>query len=444
MLTWQIPGADVTASRQKVHPRHQPGRWRSLRTVISVTLQLVLFALPWLQWQGRQALLLDLPGRKIFLFGLVLHPHDTYFLQILMLLAAVLLFFVSAVAGRMWCGYACPQTIFTQSFIMVERLFEGDRAARLRLDKASWDRNKTLRKLGKFGVWLAMGGWLGLTFAGYYFPIRVLFGELSTGHVSALTAGAVSFFTAVSLFLFGYFREQFCHFVCPYARFQSSMIDSDSLIVGYDEARGEPRGKRNSSARGDCIDCTLCVQVCPMGIDIRKGFQMECIACTACIDACDSVMDKVAQPRGLIRYTALNGQKPQLLRPRVVLYGLLLLALSGLFTYLLLHRSALDLDAVRVVQPGGQLANTTPDGRTANVFKIHLINRQAHARDVTLGAEGLDGAEILGVPTPLRLESGEVRETQALVVLPAGSRRGIHPFQFRAGDSRKEATFVVP
>jgi len=447
-----LPGADITAPRKKVYPRHVHGRFRALRNFFSLILQGLLFLIPWLQWNGRQAVLADLPGRKLYLFGLVLHPQDTYFLHLMLISAALTLFFVSAVAGRMWCGYACPQTIFTQAFIMVERWFEGDRAARMRLDKASWDSHKISRKLGKWAVWSVMGSWLGLTFSGYFLPIRGTVAELLSGQVASSTAAAVAFFTAISLFDFGYFREQFCCYLCPYARFQGAMLDPNSLIVGYDAKRGEPRGKLKDPARGACIDCSACVQACPTGIDIRKGLQLECIACTACVDACDEVMDKIQQPRGLVRYTSLNaleGRKTRILRPRVLIYLILLTGLGSLLSYLIWTRAPLGVDAIRVVRPGGQLAATTPDGHVSNVFKINLINRLAEPEQVWLETDGLPGAQLVGFSNPVTLQAGQVLESQVLVLVPQNSPRGIHRFQFLAHNQKslknwREATVIVP
>lgn len=449
----ELPGSTVTAARKKVYPRHIEGRFRRLRNVASFLLQSLLFVVPWIEWKGRQALLIDFPGRKIYAFDLVFHPHDTYFLHLTLISAAILLFAVSGLAGRMWCGYACPQTLFTQSFIMVERWFEGDRAARLRLDRAPWNAEKFRRKLGKWATWMAMGGWLGLTFSGYFLPIRGIVGELLHGQVSPTTGMTVLFFTALSLFEFGYFREQFCNYLCPYARFQGAMLDSNSLIVGYDEKRGEPRGKVKDPNRGSCIDCTLCVQVCPQGIDIRKGLQLECIACSACIDVCDEVMDKVGQPRGLVRYTSLNaleGKKTRVLRPRLVLYSIVLCGLGGLLAWLLWNRSPLGIDAVRVVHGGGQLATTTPDGRIGNLFKLHLVNRRADPAQVQVELEGLPDALLMGLNPPVQLESGQVLEAQVLVLRSPESPKGITPFRFVVRDwkgpgrNRKEATFVHP
>jgi cytochrome c oxidase accessory protein FixG len=430
------------------------GRYRRFRNGLSLVLQFGLFGLPWLEWGGRQAVLLDIEHRRLHLFGLVLHPQDTYYLLLLSLLAALTLFLVSAIAGRMWCGFACPQTIFTQSFIMVERWFEGDRAARLRLDRAPWSTAKLARKLGKWSVWTAMGLWLGMTFSGYYLPIREVFAQVFSGQPEPTVALVVLGMTAWCLFDFGYFREQFCHYVCPYSRFQSVMLDADSLIVGYDQDRGEPRGKLKQSEKGDCIDCSMCAQVCPMGIDIRDGFQMECIACTACIDACDQVMDKIHKPRGLIRYTSQRQQEkqqPQWLRTRVLVFTGVLVLMVALFWGLILTRQPLDIDAVRVILPGGQLAGTTPDGRATNIFKVHLINRTAQEQQIRLELEGLEGAEIVGFSNPRRLLAGEVLEAQVLVVAPRQQSRGVRPFLFRARANdgseltcQKEATYVIP
>jgi cytochrome c oxidase accessory protein FixG len=436
-----VPLASLTAARKKVYPRNQEGRFRKVRNFFSFLLQTFLFCLPWLQWDGRQAVLADLPGRKLYLFGLVLHPQDTYFLHLLLVSAAITLFTVSAVAGRMWCGYACPQTLFTQSFIMVERFFEGDRAARQRLDKSGWSLPKLARKVGKWLTWSVMGAWLGVTFAGYFLPIREV--------VQQPFIAPVLFFTLLSLFEFGYFREQFCNYLCPYARFQGAMLDRNSLIVGYDQERGEPRGKLKESGRGSCIDCSMCAQVCPAGIDIRNGLQLECIACAACIDACDQVMDKVGQPRGLVRYSSLQGLKggkTRLVRPRLVVYSILLTGLLSTLTYLVFNRSPLSVDAVRAA---GQLSNTSPDGRATNVFQVILTNRRDRAQTVRLSCVGLSGAELGGIPEKVELAGGEVRRTQVIVMAPSGVSRGTHPIHFELVSQESKArsrdsSFWVP
>jgi cytochrome c oxidase accessory protein FixG len=446
-----LPGQDMTAARNKVYPRHSPGRFRRLRNVFSVLLQTLLFSLPWLQWHSRQAVLADLPGRKLYLFGLVLHPQDNYFLLLITIIAALMLSGVSTLAGRMWCGFACPQTIFTQAFIAVERFFEGDRAARMRLDRADWTGHKIRIKLAKWATWSVMGGWLGITFAGYFLPIRELVGQLSSGHVEVNTGLVVLFFTGISLFDFGYFREQFCQHICPYARLQGTMLDADSIIVGYDSRQGEPRAKVNQAGRGACVDCSLCVQVCPGGIDIREGLQSECIGCTACIDACDSIMDKVKQPRGLIRFTSLNeleGRPTRVFRPRMLVYSAALVLLTTLLLYLTITRTPISLECERLVKPGGQIAATTADGRISNIFKVHVVNRLAEKVQLRVQALDLPEVEVLG-NTDLQLASGQLQEMQLLVVVPPSLGRGIHPFRFLVtGESgvkvSSRATFFVP
>ena len=297
-----------------------------------------------------------------------------------------------------------------------------------------------------------MGMWLGFTFSGYYLPIRHTMNQLLIGEVSTTTAVTVAALTAISLFDFGYFREQFCCYLCPYARFQGAMLDRDSMIVGYDSQRGEPRGKVKDPQRGACIDCSACVQACPTGIDIRKGLQLECIACTACIDACDEMMDKVQQPRGLVRYSSLNGLegKPQrVIRPRLIAYMVLLTGLGSLLLYLAIHRAPLGIDAVRVVQPGGQLALSTPDGRITNIFKLSLVNRRAESETIWVDTEGLGEVQLAGLEQPMKLEPGEVRECQVLLVASQSMTRGGHPFRFKVHNQQElsnsaSANFFVP
>ncbi len=411
----ESPGP-ATAPHRKVYPRSIRGRFHTARRSINIVLQIVLFVTPWLTWHGRQAILFDIASRRFYLFGLTFWPQEMYFLHILLVMAALTLFASTAVAGRMWCGYACPQTLMTESFVVVERWLEGDRSARMRLDRARWNLDKVWRKGLKYGIWAGMAVWLGITFVGYFTPIR----GILTGPLEAGVLGPVLFFATAAFFDFGYFREQLCHYVCPYARFQGAMFDQDTLIVGYDKKRGEPRGKVAASGAGDCIDCRLCVQVCPMGIDIRNGLQLECIACTACVDACDQIMDKIGRPRGLVRYSSLKGLeqgKTQVIRPRVIVYGLILLALAGLFAGLLSQRQVLALDVVRGVSDN--VFARTPDGEISNVYQLKLINKDSAPHRARLQVEGLAGAQLMLARNPIDLPENDALDMRVLVVHPA-------------------------
>jgi cytochrome c oxidase accessory protein FixG len=402
--------APNTAARVKLHPKHVTGFYRRLRNVASTVLQALLFILPWITWKGEQAVLFDVAHRKIYWFAFVIHPQETYFLQITLILGAMTLFMVTALFGRLWCGYACPQTLFTQSFIMVERLIEGDRAQRIRLQSMPWNSAKWRKKLLKWGVWTAMGIWLGITFAGYYVPIRTVF--------QGSNWGVVAFFTAVSLFDFGYFREQFCNYLCPYARFQGALMDANSITVNYDSKRGEPRGKASAPDRGSCVDCSMCVQVCPTGIDIRKGMQLECINCSACVDACDSIMLKVNQPTGLIRLASmeeLQGRKTKLIRPRTVIYMIIWTLLVGLYLTLAYKRNDLLIDIVRQ-QGAKQTFNTTPDGRLSNAYNVELMNLTRTGYSVNLKVEDFPGAELVTPTNPVFLEAGGVVNVPVIVL----------------------------
>jgi cytochrome c oxidase accessory protein FixG len=330
--------------QRKLYPRLAHGRFARWRWALVAATQLAFYGVPWMHWNGRQPVLFDLAARRFYVFDLVLYPQDFVYLTALLVISAYALFFVTALAGRLWCGYACPQTVYTEMFLWIERRIEGERGARIRLDAAPWSADKVLRKSAKHVAWLAIASWTGFTFVGYFTPIRTL-----AAHASALTLGSweifwVAFYGLATWGNAGFLREQVCKYMCPYARFQSAMFDRDTLIIGYDVARGEPRGPRarstdrGAAGLGDCVDCKLCVHVCPAGIDIRDGLQFACIACAACIDACDGVMDKLRYPRGLIRYATQNGLERggtlaralrRITRPRIVIYGVVLVLLSA-------------------------------------------------------------------------------------------------------------------
>src|SRR3954447_13901272 len=327
-------------AQKKIYPREIAGRFARLRIIAAWVLLGLYYLNAWWQWNGRQAFLFDLPARKFYVLGVVFWPQDFIFLTGLLIIAALSLFFFTALAGRLWCGYACPQTVWTEVFLWMERVTEGDRAERMKLDAAPWSTSKLVRKSVKQFLWVTFALWTGFTFVGYFTPIRTLSHEVLAGTVGGWELFWIVFYGLATYGNAGYLREQVCKYMCPYARFQSAMFDKDTLIISYDAARGAPRGPRGragdpaSVGKGDCINCTLCVQVCPTGIDIRKGLQYECIGCAACIDACDSVMDKMQSPRGLIRYATQNGMEAgwsrkqmwmRVFRPRVLAYSLVLL-----------------------------------------------------------------------------------------------------------------------
>jgi len=387
----------------KVYPRSVSGRFARLRWAMVWLTQLVFYGLPWLQYNDRPAVLFDLAARRFYVLGLVLHPQDFIYLALLLILAALLLFFFTAVAGRLWCGYACPQSVYTQIFLWVERYTEGDRQARMRLDAAPWSATKLARKGAKQLAWIAIALATGLSFVGYFTPIHSLLGELAAARLSSWEVFWVLFYALATYGNAGFMREQVCKHMCPYARFQSALIDMDSLVIAYDERRGEQRGSRPRSADpaalglGHCIDCTLCVQVCPTGIDIRNGLQNECIACAACIDVCDQVMQKMDYPQGLIRYTSGRGLAQQLKpaqivrrvsRPRVWIYACLLLLLGALLLQSLGTRKRFSVD---VMKDRGALAREVGRGDMENVYRLQLMNGLEQAQHYRISVSGLPG-----------------------------------------------------
>ena len=405
----------------KIYPRAVHGwfaRWRW--TMVWLT-QGIFYGLPWLQWNGRQAMLFDLNERRFFVFGLVLQPQDLIYLAALLIISALALFFFTAVAGRLWCGYSCPQTVYTEIFLWVERHTEGDRVARMRLDAAPWGAQKLARKGAKQVAWLTIGLVTGFTFVGYFTPIRTLSVSLASFALSPWEVFWILFYAFATYGNAGYMREQVCKYMCPYARFQSALIDKDSLVIAYDAGRGESRGSRSRKADpkelglGDCVDCSLCVQVCPTGIDIRKGLQYECITCAACIDACDVVMDKVGYPRGLIRYTtqnAVQGKPQHILRPRVILYGTILLLLFAGFVITLANRAAVRLDVIR---DRNTLYRELPDGQIENVYQLKILNKEDHPRSVRVSVTGLPGAQIETAPAEIDLAPGALLDVVARI-----------------------------
>lgn len=433
-----VAAPSLYAAHRKVYAREVSGRFARLRSLSVVILLGLFYGLPWVQWNGRQALLFDLPARKFYLFGLTLFPQDFYLLTWLLIMAALSLFFFTAIAGRLWCGYACPQTVWTEIFVWMERLTEGSRLQQMKLDKASWSIHKLSRKFAKQALWIGFAAFTGVTFVGFFSPVRGLFERALIGAWGGWELFWVVFYGFATYGNAGYMREQVCKYMCPYARFQSSMFDRNTLIISYDAGRGEPRGARNHgtsvppAGQGDCVDCTLCVQACPTGIDIRQGLQYDCIACAACIDACDTVMEKVGSPKGLVRYATqaeMDGTQAHIIRPRTIIYSLLLGTLMCGFAFAVIHRNPLDLDVLR---DRNTLYRELDNGAIENVFTVRIINKDQHAHTFRLTATHLANA-VVDSDTPTQdVGAEDVRSVVIRVRTPAPEGHGGQTFEIDA------------
>ena len=402
------------AKHQKVYPRKVTGLFATLRILGVLVLLGLYYLVPWFQYDGHQAVLFDLPARKFYIFGLVFWPQDFFYLALLLIIAALALFFFTTLAGRLWCGYACPQTVWTEVFLWIEQWLEGDRNKQIKLDKSPWTARKIRIKATKHLIWFLFAAWTGFTFVGYFTPITTLWNELTTLSLGPWETFWILFYGFATWGNAGFLREQVCIYMCPYARFQSAMFDRDTLIISYDEKRGEPRGPRRKGVDprelglGDCVDCTLCVQVCPTGIDIRDGLQYQCIGCAACIDVCNQVMEKMDYPKGLIRYTtenALEGKPTRILRPRVVVYGLLLLTLTGLLFYSMATRTPLRMDIIR---DRNVLYQETTEGLVENTYILKIINMDEKPHTYRLSVEGIEGLQLVMRDTEIAAPSGKV------------------------------------
>ena len=405
---------ELYARRKKIYPREVHGVFANLRVLGVVTLLGLYYVVPWLTWEGHQAVLFDLPARKFYIFGLTFWPQDFFYMAWFLIVAALSLFFFTALAGRLWCGYACPQTVWTEVFLWIERKIEGDRNRQMKLDKAPLTGRKMLLKGTKHFLWIVFSAYTGLTFVGYFTPIRELIVSLAQFSLGPWETFWIIFYGLATYGNAGWMREQVCIYMCPYARFQSAMFDRDTLIISYDENRGEPRGSRKRGidqhelGLGDCIDCTLCVQVCPTGIDIRNGLQYQCIGCAACIDVCDEVMDKMNYPKGLIRYTTENvmsGKGSHILRPRIVIYATILIAFIAGFAYSLSQRIPLKLDIIR---DRNSLYRETEAGLVENVYTLKLINMDNSPHRYTLSVAGLPELEVDTGRNAIEVAAGEV------------------------------------
>jgi cytochrome c oxidase accessory protein FixG len=395
--------------RRKIYPRSVSGVFAKWRVYLVLFTQILFYGLPWVQWNDRQAVLFDLVSRKFYIFGLVLWPQDIIYLTLLLILSALALFLFTAVAGRLFCGYACPQTVYTELFMWIERKVEGDRFARIRLDGEEWPWSftKWRIKLTKHALWILIALWTGFTFVGYFTPIKVLSAETLALTLGPWQAFWLLFYSFATWGNAGFMREQVCKYMCPYARFQSVMVDKDTFVVTYDKTRGDPRGNRSKSADhkslglGDCVDCSICVQVCPTGIDIRDGLQYMCIGCGACIDACDQVMDKVGYDKGLIRYTSeramlehMDNKKARhyIFRPRVMIYIGIMTVLMTAFVVSLFLRNPLRMDVMR---DRGALAREIEGTMIENIYRLQIMNSSENPMRVKIQATGLPNLQVL-------------------------------------------------
>ncbi|MDZ7784882.1 MAG: cytochrome c oxidase accessory protein CcoG [Halioglobus sp.] len=410
----EVAEVDLYQHREKIYTRRIEGFFQRIRLYTGWPLLVGYFLLPWLSWDGRQLVLFDLPARKFHILGLTFWPQDFPMLAFLLIIAAFALFAVTTVLGRIWCGYTCPQTVWTSIFMWLEQKAEGSRNQRMRRDKGPWSREKFTRKALKHVSWLFVAYVTGFTFVGYFYPIRELLVDLWTFNLGLMPLAWIVFFTLATYINAGWMREQVCTYMCPYARFQSVMFDKDTLIVSYDPNRGEPRGSRKRTVDpaqlglGDCVDDELCVQVCPTGIDIRDGLQYECIGCALCIDACNSVMDKMGYPRGLVRYTSereLEGGNTHWLRPRVLGYALVLAVMVGLFSYNMVARIPIELTAIR---DRSQLYVATDAGAIENIYTLQLANKDNSSHEFELSISGLQNASLVG-ETVHEVQAGELR-----------------------------------
>lgn len=426
------------ARHEKIYPREIAGRFNRLRVIAAWVLMGLFYVVAWLRIDGQQLVLFDLPARKFHVFGLTFWPQDFLLLTVLLVMAALALFFFTALAGRLWCGYACPQTVWTEVFLALERITEGNRMQRMKLDKGPMNAKKLGRKSAKQFLWIVFSLWTGFTFVGYFTPIHELAAkviDLATGPWETFWILFYGFATYGNA---GFLREQVCKYMCPYARFQSAMFDHDTLVISYDPKRGEPRGKRPRNADlkelgvGECIDCTWCVQVCPTGIDIREGLQFDCIACGACIDACDQIMDKMNYPRGLIRYTTQNAieEKPtRILRPRIYIYIALLSIIGLAFIFGVGSRDPLIVDVIR---DRNALYREVAGGFIENAYTLRLINKTDSAQHYRIEIEE-GGYEVRTWPE-IQVAAGAVQS------VPVTLRRvGVDG----QGPSREEIHFII-
>lgn len=445
-----------------IYARSTTGWFNSWRWVLVAFTQILFYCSVWLTWNDRQAVLFDLVSRKFYIFGLVLWPQDFIYLAVLLVISALSLFLFTAIAGRLFCGYACPQTVYTEIFMWIERKIEGDRNARMKLDQSPNSFRKFRLKTAKHTVWLLLALWTGFTFVGYFTPIHTLAASVIDVSLGPWETFWLLFYGFATYGNAGFLREQVCKYMCPYARFQSAMFDKDTLIVTYDTKRGEPRGSRNKKVDykaenlGSCVDCNICVQVCPTGIDIRNGLQYECIACGACIDACDQVMDKMEYPRGLIRYTTehaldrgFNSKQmwQRVFRLRTLIYSSILCLIILITGVTLAYRVPLKVDILR----DRSMPKITENGSIENVYRLQIMNTQEIETHYEISVQGITGARIVNA-TNVTLNASSSKAFPVRVNIPANAAQtGSNRIKFMIKDKNnvsnktvEKSVFLVP
>ena len=449
-------------AHKKIYPRSVSGVFSRWRWILVFLTQIIFYGLPWLEWGQRQAVLFDLGARRFYIFNLVLYPQDFIYLTGILVISAYALFLFTAVAGRLWCGYACPQTVYTEIFLWLEKLAEGDRSMRMRRDAAPWTFERFARKSAKQFMWITLALWTGFTFVGYFTPIHTLATEFAEWNLGSWEIFWTFFYAFATWGNAGFMREQVCKYMCPYARFQSAMFDKDTLIVTYDTERGEPRGARSKKADpaalnlGACVDCSLCVQVCPTGIDIRDGLQYECIGCGACADVCDEVMDKLGYARGLVKYTTEHALEQKwskaetvshVFRPRVLIYTAILGVILAAMGISLALRIPFKVDVVR---DRGSLARIAEGGKIENVFRIQVMNATESTQIFHISVEGLPDLKVAS-EQDVTIESTQSRWVPVNLQLPYdGAPAGSHTIHFKIDapalgkQVTEKAVFIVP
>jgi cytochrome c oxidase accessory protein FixG len=449
-------------TQKKIYPRAISGYFANIRWFMVWFTQVLFYGTAWLTWNDRQAVLFDLAARKFYIFGLVFWPQDFIYLAILLIISALLLFLVTAVAGRVFCGYACPQSVYTEMFMWIERVIEGDRNARIKLDGIALSAHKVVLKTAKHFAWIALALWTGFTFVGYFTPIQTLMKETLDFSLGPWQLFWILFYGLATYGNAGWLREQVCKYMCPYARFQSAMFDKDTLTVTYDAERGEPRGSRSkktdykAQGLGGCVDCNICVHVCPTGIDIRKGLQYECIGCALCVDACNQVMDKMEYPKGLIRYTTeyamsqkldRSGILKRMVRPRILIYSGILTLIIIASALSLTLRSPLKFDVIR----DRGLPRTTETGAIDNVYRLQIMNTQEQPHHYSIEVSGIPGVSIIS-ETAFDMPAATTRIIPARIRVPAGiAKKGSNKIIFTVRDVdnatvtvSEKAAFLIP